>query len=444
MTQQKMFEESLDVVLTREEVERRRRVILKRRRIIWGTVLGVVLAFALFLVLYHSNVLFGLSPVLESVSTEGNWALFRYDPGRTGAVNAGNAVASGRLKWSFATGGAIHSSPAVVNGVVYFGSRDGNIYALNASTGEKIWSFKTGSWVESSPVVVNGVVYCGSNDGSLYALDAASGQKLWSFATRYAVRSSPAVAGGKVYIGSDDYCLYALDAATGRQLWKFEADNLIISSPVVTGGVVLVGSSDGSVYALNAENGRRRLQFYAGSPVVASPAVANGTVYIANSDGSLVALDPKARNWLWENKLIVYWRALYVYGVAPKPPLPSGLIWGYNLKGNFGCSPAVYDNNIYVSSGTSFVSLKLGDNKKISEENINWRLTLSDLVVSSPAVTERAIYFGCNNGRLYAIDRVNGIKLWDFATGDKVTSSPAVVGGTVYFGSQDGILYAIE
>ena len=55
------------------------------------------------------------------------------------------------------------SSPAVANGVVYVGSgMDGNVYALNATTGVKLWNYTTGSEVYSSPAVVNGVVYVGS------------------------------------------------------------------------------------------------------------------------------------------------------------------------------------------------------------------------------------------------------------------------------------------
>jgi outer membrane protein assembly factor BamB len=57
----------------------------------------------------------------------------------------------------------------VANGVVYVGSDDYNVYALNAKTGAKLWSYTTGSVVESSPAVANGVVYVGSDDGNVYA-----------------------------------------------------------------------------------------------------------------------------------------------------------------------------------------------------------------------------------------------------------------------------------
>jgi len=57
----------------------------------------------------------------------------------------------------------------VVDGVVYVGSDDFNVYALNATTGTLIWNYMTGNVVCSSPAVVDGVVYVGSHDGLVYA-----------------------------------------------------------------------------------------------------------------------------------------------------------------------------------------------------------------------------------------------------------------------------------
>ena len=76
------------------------------------------------------------------------------------------------------TGSGVGSSPAVANGVVYVGSYDDNVYALNAATGAKLWSFTTGSAVAYSAAVANGVVYVGSEDHNVYALNAKSGAKL--------------------------------------------------------------------------------------------------------------------------------------------------------------------------------------------------------------------------------------------------------------------------
>ena len=107
------------------------------------------------------------------------------------------------LKWRYGTGSGVVSSPTVANGVVYIGSRDGNVYALKAGTYGKLWSYTTGGSVYASPAVANGIVYIGSFDGNLYALNARTGALLWSYATGGgAFNSPPAVANGVVYIGS--------------------------------------------------------------------------------------------------------------------------------------------------------------------------------------------------------------------------------------------------
>ena len=76
--------------------------------------------------------------------------------------------------WSFTTGDDILSSPSVVGNVVYFGSNDFYLYALNAQTGALIWSYKTGQGVESTPTIVNGVLYVGSMDGKIYAFGSVT------------------------------------------------------------------------------------------------------------------------------------------------------------------------------------------------------------------------------------------------------------------------------
>ena len=69
------------------------------------------------------------------------------------------------------------SSPAVSGGVIYVGSYDGDLYALNASDGMYVWSYLTGDWVVSSPAVANDVVYVGSYDNMIYAFGAPQTQQ---------------------------------------------------------------------------------------------------------------------------------------------------------------------------------------------------------------------------------------------------------------------------
>jgi eukaryotic-like serine/threonine-protein kinase len=121
------------------------------------------------------------------------------------------------------------SSPAVAQGKVYFGSGDGNVYAIDAKSGVLAWKFATGDVVHASPAVAGNTVYIGSWDGRLYAIDAESGQQKWAFEAgqdptyhnQVGFQSSPAVVDGTVYVGCRDAHVYALDAASGRKKWDY-------------------------------------------------------------------------------------------------------------------------------------------------------------------------------------------------------------------------------
>jgi outer membrane protein assembly factor BamB len=154
-------------------------------------------------------------------ATLAQWAQFGLLPsgGRDNvkehALNVNN-VHTLALKFSYSTGDIVYSSPAVVNGMVYFGSNNSKVYALNATTGALAWQYTTLSYIYSSPAVANGVVYIGSNDGTMSALNAKTGALLWRYETRHGgVESSPTVANGAVYFGSVGGNVYALNAKTG-------------------------------------------------------------------------------------------------------------------------------------------------------------------------------------------------------------------------------------
>jgi len=123
--------------------------------------------------------------------------MFRGNAAHTGEMpGPGPDPAHGvQVRWQFATGSYVDSSPAVVDGVVYAGGSDGNIYALDAATGTERWRFAIGVELRFSPAVVNGVVYVGGSDGNVYALEAAQ-PVLETGATAEVTEEGTAVRGG--------------------------------------------------------------------------------------------------------------------------------------------------------------------------------------------------------------------------------------------------------
>jgi outer membrane protein assembly factor BamB len=344
---------------------------------------------------------------------------FRYNAQHTGDYSpvAGPVPSNGQLKWRFQTGGGELSTSAVVNGVVYVGSDDGNVYALNATSGTKLWNFTTGDSVASSPAVVNGVVYVGSGDGNLYAIYANNGQLKWNFwigSVGSVVWSSPAVANGVVYIGCVDGNVYAFSANDGTKLWSFTTGGYgptgELSTSAVVNGVVYVGSDDGNVYALNATSGTKLWNFTTGDSVGSSPAVVNGVVYVGSDDGNLYALNATTGAKVWS----------YATGPArTSPAVANGVVY-------------IGDSNVYAFSandGTMLWMIWTGT-------TVGWGMW------SSPAVANGVVYVGESDGNLYAFSANDGTKLWSFTTGAYVESS-AVVDGVVYVSSGDGNLYAL-
>src|SRR5207249_8590479 len=103
---------------------------------------------------------------------DANWPMFRGNPALTGLAS-GTLPDKLSLLWSFKTGGPVKSSAAIVEGHVFIGSGDGQVYGLELAGGKKIWAAKTGGPVDSSPLFLDGKVFFGSTDASLYAVDSA-------------------------------------------------------------------------------------------------------------------------------------------------------------------------------------------------------------------------------------------------------------------------------
>ncbi len=352
--------------------------------------------------------------------------------------------ADGTRRWKFDTRGAIASSPAVANGVVYIVSGDGNFYAVDAATGKERWKFGTKGERRftapgihgadprtermpdpfdvflSSPTVSDGVVYFGSGDQSVYALDATTGALRWQFATGDVVHASPAVSDGVVYIGSWDRNLYALDAATGREKWKYTTGNDtviynqigIASSAAISGGTVFVGGRDGKFHAVDARTGAMKwIVNNRGGWTIASPAVQNGIVYFPTSDGTrFKAIDAAAGAPKFD---------LQTLAVSfSSPALAGGVAFfgtsdGYlnavglsdgKLRRRFQTDGSKANGARYTDSTGRMQTRTMYPDQTLDGMMIGMRtmMTLGS-VLSSPVVADGVVYFGSTDGHLYAV-----------------------------------------
>ena len=139
------------------------------------------------------------------------------------------------------------AEPIVVDGVIYLTAPFSKVYAVDAVSGKLIWLFDPtvrtdigtigSSWavrVNRGVAVWDGLVYVGTGDCRLIAIDAATGLQRWESkvcdsteAYGAGVTGAPRVGGGKVYIGylgADQGVrgsIVAFDARSGKEVWRF-------------------------------------------------------------------------------------------------------------------------------------------------------------------------------------------------------------------------------
>ena len=351
---------------------------------------------------------------------------------RTGDYPGGGPTREPHVLWKFKAGANVASTPAVAEGIVYVGSDDHYLYALDAQSGALMWKFQTGDIVQSGPAVSEGTVYVGSADSYLYALDAKNGHLKWKFQRAETIYSSPAIADGVVYFGSADHYLYAVESASGTERWKFETQGVVFSSPAVDGGTVYFGSggADSNLYALDAATGQERWKLKAAGEVIDAPAVFEGAVYVTARDGPLYAVNAKTGGQNWT-----------VPRLRGPPTIAAGLVLGTDW---------VEDSGSFYGEAPRVVALDLRDGRE------RWTFALKgDEAISRQSASNGNLYFGrsgpqrpgegpTGSGSLYALDLQTGREKWQWQM--DVPDGPASVAlsqGVAYFGGGE-YLYAVK
>jgi len=350
-----------------------------------------------------------LHPLTVNAAAAGNPSTVAFATSAIAYSQTGNVLPI----WEFACEDEIGSSPAIDDGVLYIGSYDHNLYAIDATEGKFIWKFATENAICSSPCVWEDWVFVGSDDRLVYAVRKDNGHIVWSTPTRDRVISSPRVAMAHVFCGSDDCGLYNLDTRNGRQVWRFEALAPIRSSPTMTQELVYVGSDDTNMYAIDIQTGRQKWKYKTNRPVLSSPLVYEGFVFFGSLDWTFYAVDA-ASGW-------AVWNRRANHRIVSNPAVSSelGLVYFTSV-----------DRGVYALD--------------CNTGRVVWKTEMDGAgTSSSPDVSEEAVYVGCADGCLYSLDARTGELRWKFQTGASIVSSPTIWEDRVYVASRDHKVYAL-
>ena len=263
------------------------------------------------------------SEVLESVTPPPraeDWHTFMYDLDFSGISPDKTLKPPLDLLWKFKTGGPLYASPVIANGILYIGSTDGKLYALDAKQWGIKWVFDAGDAIRYSATVLGDRVYFNARNNKVYALNAKTGEKLWEFKSKNWMDAPPIVVDNTVYVGAFRSKIYLLNARTGvlesmrertiqirgveygcangvfrpvfpehnAKLWRGYT-NGSESYPVMANETVYIGARDGKLHAFDAVSKTETWVYQLGGFVEAAPAISDGILYAASGDGTVYA-----------------------------------------------------------------------------------------------------------------------------------------------------------
>ncbi len=340
-------------------------------------------------------------------------------------IESSKSVGNGSIlsqSWDFLAGSPVNSSPAIVNGVAYFGNDAGQMTAVITNTGVPAWSYttSTGQPIRSSPAIdPSGNVIFGSNDGNLYMLSQSGA--LISALPLGGTLSSPALANDQTYVTSSNGHLYDVGDPSNALTWTASVAG-VPTSPAYdsVANIVVVGDTTGAVTAFNSTTGTQLWKITTGGLVTATPNIFNGAVYVGSADGNFYSIN--------ETSGAVNWK--YAAG---------GAITGGSalLIAAPACNCGTTDIAFGDSNGTLYMVQPTGQ-----------------LVFSQPGKYKGSIIgVGDTGGNIVAetatgfigATRLSGQSPsldWSFQSGSSLTTTPAIVDGTLYIGSNNGGFYA--
>ena len=306
-----------------------------------------------------------------------------------------------------------------------------------------------GGW--SGVTYNDGLLYAGSRDGSIVAVNASARSVEWSYAismpskgmscgqssASVPIYSTPAADKDLVYIGFYNGKILALNTSVRSQglpfpqarsgEWIFPrtnetigeiVGNLVIDKNAIYVAVASSGDKKGGckIYSLNKTFGDLNC-----SPSTlgekcqklwTTPAIDVDTIYASTFDG-------------------------YIYSLSTKDL--SLLPWTFKADAGFVSSPAVYQDTIFMGAfDNNLYAIEIGSSQP------RWKFSGGSWFWATPVVKHGIVYAGCLDGKIYAVNVETGGLEWEFDTGSSIVSSLVWDGDLLIVASESGGIYIFD
>ncbi len=427
--------------------------------------------------LAYAVVALGLLYLFPGCTAKQDWVMFRGHQGQgytSNAIHPPIAV-KWKLRLQVDDKPTLSFNPPVILGdTIYFGSNDGNFYALDIESGYMRWVFKTESAINSIPFADESNVYFGSNDGRVYALDHRDGSELWSFDTGHTVQSTTTRYRDWIVFTSDVGATYFLSPAGEEHfripnpVWLYHTfqvyEDVMYFAPGPVSTPLSFGAYDINqrAYLWIIDTGSDRATWYS------FPALQGDYLFYSTCgyvDGELefiyYALDRETGGVIWyytDRSLLGQNLTESTYEFFRK-----------NLELLDYMAPSIWRNLVVYTSGDTVV--RAFDNKS---GRLVWKHNFEYTTSSATTIAGDRVYFGLRGDTGYAeevrssdsqsppaaeamadgavgrapklvcLSASNGRLLWDLDIEGEVLSAPVVAGKWIVFGTNRNYFYVLE
>lgn len=445
------------------------------------------------------------NPPIHDINATGSWngwspglTASRFSPDKDANLSEAK-VQRLHVKWAFGFPAAdsMYGQPTVVDGHVFVTSDAGFVYSIDSETGCVHWSYPAGVGIRSAIVVgplkpgsTRYAAFFGDVRGNVYALDASTGELIWKVpvdAHQLArVTGGTVLYKGRLYVpvasleepesSSANYlcCQFrgmvaALDSETGKQVWKTYTLPDKPTKQTLPNGISYMGPAGVGVWGPVSIDVKRNAVYFGTGNTFAGPDV--------GASDAVMALDADTGKLLWtkQDEPGDVWHTGCPQGAAPKgfapkpvrtprpgatftppPPMPAG----------YYCTPDM-GPDWDISSGAMVASLPSGRNLVVAGQKsgmvwahdpdnkgaLVWRSDVSrGQIVFGGAIDEDTAYFAFRNGGVAALRLSDGIEKWytpitaqpSMSTHAGFSAAVSVVPGVVFAAGLDGMVYAFN
>ena len=192
-------------------------------------------------------------------------------------------VETGKLAWKYETLDRVNCAPAISGKHTFVAGCDSHLRVINIETGKQESEINLNSFLIASPAVIDNLLYVGTHDGEVVALNWKAKEVVWKYKDpnrEQPYHASAAVTSKYVVVGGHDKQMHCIDRATGKRAWTFSTKAQINSSAAVVQNRVFFGSNDGNIYGLNLTTGSEVWKFNAGKDVTAGVAIGEACMVI--------------------------------------------------------------------------------------------------------------------------------------------------------------------